>query len=101
MSRQQSAETYPPLTDTELAAAEKRARKLPKAWPRPEPHRLFGSEREARRSRWEDLRVQLGWNSATPLTPEQKADLNTLIREKIQAHRREKRQQAERHAGGR
>src|SRR6266567_6119207 len=158
MARQRSTETFSPLTEAELAETEKRARTLPRAWPReamlrliaevrrtraglavapnrldsdsapqtpfstpeytppggrvtmaewkaivarlkaereslPKSRPLSPQEREDRERRWEALRAQLGWDTQAPLTPEQEAELNLLIGEEIQAHRREKLQE--------
>src|SRR5438105_4344986 len=62
MTRQPSTETYPPLTDPELVAAEQRARLLPEDWPREGLLRLIAA---VRRSRWA-LRTPSGQTPATP-----------------------------------
>ena len=48
MASRQSAETFTPLSDRELAEAEQRARTLPKAWPRQVLLRLIAEVRRAR-----------------------------------------------------
>jgi hypothetical protein len=55
------------------------------------PRRLTARERKERERRWADLRAQLGWAAEVPLTPEQEVELDRLVHEEIEAHRKEAR----------
>src|SRR5438128_7029480 len=48
MTRRRSTETFSPLTEADLAETEKRARTLPRAWPREAMLRLIAEVRRAR-----------------------------------------------------
>jgi hypothetical protein len=66
----------------------------------PEARPSSEQEAEEHRHRWETVRAQLGWDAQEPLTPEQEAEIERLIRNEIQAHQQERRER-ERHANGR
>jgi hypothetical protein len=67
----------------------------------PPVHPTSPQEEEERGRRWEAVRARLGWDAQAPLTPEQEAEVEALVREEIAAHRRESQQEPEHDAYGR
>lgn len=74
----------------EIAARLEASRRRPR-----KPRSLAAEEREERQRQWEALRAQLDSGDQLPLSPQEEAEVNRVIREEIEAYRSEKRQASE------